>query len=251
MIRNHARQRLDELINALPPGKIDLLAEMARALNRTVVSTVDPASDLVNEEFNEDFSGRLLLFHAMHDAALTKKTFEYFFCGASRAAGRDAKQTENDVHPGEDVVVNEVRFSLKTEGGKSISPSALQISKLMEARWIRECRTGDDFCRLTRERVFKHLQHYERIITLRSFQTEKHVSYQLVEIPRALLERVDTLRPSDFSARTASGSSGATVVDPQGRPLWVLSLDGSVEKVTVRNLDIKKCRVHSCWRVVL
>jgi hypothetical protein len=251
MARSPDLLRLEELVAALPSSRVELLADMAHALQRPVVSEVALGSDLVTAEFNDDFSGRLLLFHAMHDAALTKKTFEYFFCGASRAAGRKATQTENGVHPGEDVVVDGVKFSLKTEGGKSISANALHISKLMEARWIRECRTGDDFCRLTHDRVLDHLRHYERIVSLRSFQTKTHVSYELVEVARSLLDRVGALRPSDFSARTNNGSSSATVVDPQGRGLWVLSLDGSVEKVTVRSLDIGHCRVHARWRVGL
>lgn len=100
-----AQEELANLLNQLSPERGRLLIEMGHALTRSVVANVSIDSDIVVSAFEKDFSGRLLLFHAMHDAALTKKTFEYFFCGSSRAAGREVSQTENAIHPGEDVVV--------------------------------------------------------------------------------------------------------------------------------------------------
>jgi hypothetical protein len=240
---------LTDLLAAMPAGRVVLLTEMAKALQRPITVSVAGDSDIVSEAFASDFTGRLLLFHAMHDAALTKKTFEYFFCGASRAAGRSAHHTENAVHAGEDITVDGVKFSLKTEGGKSISTKAVHISKFMEARWIRECRTGDDFCRLSHERILDHLKHYERIVTLRAFESGDYIKYDLVEIPRVLLEKIGTLRPFDFSVRSENGSSSAIVKGENGENLFTLSLDGSVEKVTVRNLLVNHCRIHAQWSV--
>jgi len=188
----------------------------------------------------------------MHDAALTKKTFEYFFCGASRASGRAAYQTQNSVHPGEDVIVDGQRFSLKTEGGKSINRQVVHISKLMEARSLRSCHSAEDYWQFAQRRIIDHLQHYERIISLRSFQGVANVvEYELVEIPRDLLLRISALTPDNFSARTANGSSSATVRSDEHHPLFTLSLDGSVEKVTIRGLDIRNCTVHARWGVKL
>jgi hypothetical protein len=246
-----AQEELAILINQLSPERISLLVEMGHALTRSVVADISSDSDIVVRAFERDFSGRLLLFHAMHDAALTKKTFEYFFCGSSRVAGRDVVLTENSVYPGEDVVVNGVKFSLKTEGGKSIRHSAIHISKLMEARWIRECHSADDFCSLSKERIGAHLNHYERIISLRSFLADSKVRYELVEIPKDVLLGISRLHPSDFSPRTENGSSRATVRGSKGNPSFVLCLDGSVEKITVRNLPLNLCKVHATWEVIL
>ena len=221
-----AQEELVSLINQLSPERVSLLIEMCHALTRSVVAEVSSDSDIVVRAFERDFSGRLLLFHAMHDAALTKKTFEYFFCGSSRAAGRNVSQTENSVYPGEDVVVDGQKFSLKTESGRSISRTAVHISKLMEARWIRGCYSAEDFCNLSRERVGAHLSHYERIISLRSFLSESKVRYELVEIPKGVLLGISRLSPPEFSARTANGSSIATVRGCDGSYLFVLSLDG-------------------------
>jgi hypothetical protein len=245
------QEELATVISQLPPERVRLLVEMGHALTRSVVSNVSADSDIVVKAFEHDFSGRLLLFHAMHDAALTKKTFEYFFCGSSRAAARTAVQTENSVYPGEDVVVDDRKFSLKTEGGRSISSTAVHISKLMEARWIRECDSQEDFCRLSKEKIGAHLSHYERIISLRSFLSDSTVKYELVEIPKEILLGISRLRPSDFSARSPNGSSSATVRGADSNAWFVLSLDGSVEKITVRNLPLRLCKIHATWEVAL
>jgi hypothetical protein len=109
-----AVEQLEALMGGLSEERVNLLVEMGRALCRTVSVGIDSRSDIVTAAFERDFSGHLLHFHAMHDAALTKKTFEYFFCGASRAAGRTAVRTQNSVHVGEDAVIGGQNFSLKT-----------------------------------------------------------------------------------------------------------------------------------------
>ncbi len=234
----------------LPLERILILIEMAKALNRQVSSTVNETSDIVTNQFNVDFTGRLLLFHAMHDAPLTKKTFEFFFCGASRASEKTAVQTANSVHPGEDVTVNNQKFSLKTESGSAIKRDEIHISKLMEARWIRECRTPIDFRNNVLHRVVEHLSGYERIISLRSFDSgQKRIEYELVEIPRRLLMEIKSLKASDFSARTTNGSTSARVTNKSGSRVFTLALDGSVEKVTVRSLKISQCIIHGRWLI--
>lgn len=188
------RQVLRDMVEALTADRVDLVVEMVRALQRPVKAVVESNSDIVSQEFANDFSGRLVLFHAMHDAALTKKTFEYFFYGASKAAGRSAHLNSNSVHPGEDVTVDGIHFSLKTEGSKSIRADVIHISKLMEARWIRECRSGDDFCRLSHARILGHIAHYDRIISLRSFESQRHFDYELIEVPCDVLMRIKSLQ---------------------------------------------------------
>ncbi len=246
-----AQKEIASLVNKLSPERTRLLIEMGHALTRSVVADVSAESDIVVRAFEHDFSGRLLLFHAMHDAALTKKTFEYFFCGSSRAAGRQAYQTSNSVYSGEDVVVDGQKFSLKTESGQSISRTSIHVSKLMEARWIRECETQDDFCTHAKTRVKAHLAHYERIVSLRSFLADSIVKYEFVEIPKEILLGISRLCPNDFSKKTANGSSRATVRGSDGSVWFVLSLDGSVEKITVRSLPLRLCKIHATWEVSL
>lgn len=240
---------LTQLAGRLTPQRQVLLLELAQALTRTIDVKAERGSDILSTAFVEDFTGRVLAYHAMHEEKMTKKTFEYVFCGASRAAGRAAEITGSPVNPGADVTVDGSKFSLKTEAAQGISADTITISKLMEARWIRECRTGADFAREVSSHVGGHLDHYERMLTLRAFDLEDgSVEYSLVEIPLTVLRQVRTLRPADFSERTKNGGSSAKVT-VNGRPAFTLRLDGSVEKITVSGLRVDVCRKHGSWRV--
>jgi hypothetical protein len=198
--------RLLKIAPELPVQRQALLVEFAEALQRDLQVQVNKASDILTPEFVEDFSGRVIAYHAMHEEKMTKKTFEYVFCKASRAAGRDADITGSPVSPGGDVTVNGVKFSLKTEAAQGISRKSITISKLMEARWIRECHSGADFAKESTTRVGGHLDHYERMITLRAFdEPDGTVEYDLIEIPLELLRKVKDMKHTDFSPRTANG----------------------------------------------
>ena len=242
---------IKELVAAaehLPPDRLGVLVDLAEALGRHIAVRFSPASDLVNEAFAEDFSGRLLAYHAFHDEKLTKKTFEFLFAAACRATGHDAEITGNTVFAGADVTVDGVAFSLKTEGARSMSRSSITVSKLMEARWIRDCRAPSDFAREVAHRVVEHLSEYQRVLILRAFETATHFEYDLVEIPVAVLRAVSGLLPDDFSPRTRSGGTSAHVMF-EGNRAFTLRLDGSVEKVTVAGLQVDLCTTHSRWKV--
>jgi hypothetical protein len=239
---------LTAIARELPVHRLGVLAQAAQALQREIQVEVGEGSDIASDAFVEDFSGRLLVYHAFHEQKLTKKTFEFVFRGASRAAGRSADITASAVNPGADVKVDGVAYSLKTEGAKSMTKKAIVVSKFMEARWIRECRTGADFAREVRDRVVEHLGKYERILTLRAFETQRAFEYSLVEIPLSLLERVGELEADDFTPRTKSGGSSAKV-RVGGQPAFTLRLDGSVEKVTLGSLQTRLCTHHATWKV--
>ncbi len=232
----------------LPEARLGVLIDLAVALRRQVSTRAEADSAIATAAFAEDFSGRLLAYHAFHEQKLTKKTFEYVFCAASRAAGHNAVITTSSVNAGADVTVDGVAFSLKTEGAKSMSKSAITVSKLMEARWIRECRTPQDFADEVRSRVVDHLGEYERIITLRAFEKPNYFDYDLVEIPVAILRLVEGLTADNFTPRTANGGSSARVLR-DGEEVFTIRLDGSVEKITISGLKTSVCTHHATWRV--
>src|SRR5262249_21781645 len=135
--------------------------------------------------------------------------------------------------------------------GSNISTTRIKISKLMEARWIRECETGGDF-RRGADRILEHFTHYERVLVLRAVTSTSPfpvVSYSLWEIPLALLKRIETLTPEDFTPKRESGTTTAKVLDEVGAVAFSLRLDGSVEKVTVEHLPLSRCRRHASWAV--
>ncbi len=245
-----AKVRLTRSIQALDDPTCAVLETIVAGLATRVVEVIAPDTDIVTAEFATNFRTRLQLHHATHEEVFKKKTFEFAFKAASIVAGRSAAMDANATSAGYDVKVDGVRYSLKTEAGKRPSTSQIKISKLMEARWIRECRTGQDYL-VNMDKVVRHIGHYDRVVILRAFQVKtpfQGVRYDLWEIPHELLRLVTTIKAEDFSARMKSGTS-TVVVKSNGKAVYKLRLDGSVEKITLEKLQLTACRVHASWSV--
>ncbi len=146
------------------------------------------------------------------------------------------------------MTVDGVRYSLKTEASADIRPARVTISKLMEARWIRGCRTPEDFVAGVTSSILEHFKKYDRVLCLRAFDQPAHVRYELLEIPLEILQAAGDLEPAAFSSKTENGSTSANV-HFRGKPAWKLRLDGSVEKVTVTSLDVRVCKLHATWTI--
>lgn len=242
--------RLTDEARRLDEAQIELLLEMATAFGWDVKVWENPESELISNGFGASLLNRLRIHHATSEEKFTKTSFEFAFKVASRFAGRRAYKTIAHTHQGADIVVDGERWSLKTEGARNMSPDAIVISKFSEARWIRDCRNGEDFARETARRLGLHLAEYDRVLTLRSrYVSEgRAVRYDLVEIPHEMLNEAVNLRPESFSQRTNSGSSSAKVYW-RGSHAFTLVLDGSVEKVTLRNIKISSCFTHASFIV--
>lgn len=237
-----------ELLNGLTSQEAELVVDLVNALKLKATANLAANSDICSEQFSADFVSRLKVYHALNDDVLKKKTFEYAFARALSKCGRAAIVTENSVLAGEDVLVDGVKYSLKTEASKAIRAHSITISKLMEARWIRECSDSNSILHAVRANVVAHLRRYDRILVLRAFKGEAFYRYRLVEIPVELLLKMDALEVSSFSARTKNGSSRATVhID--GRSAYSVVLDGSVEKITITGLLESLCFLHGEWQV--
>lgn len=243
-------QQLIRVTKQLNPGQIDLLLEMAKFMTATVSESISGKSDILTPKFRANFSNRLLIHHATHEEKFNKKSFEYAMCAAFRSDGRSANIVSDPTNPGADLIVDGVKFSLKTEASSGIHPQRITISKLMEARWIRDCHSKDDFAKFTQERVVRHLQQYNRVLMLRAFSVATGAKYDLVEIPIDVLLMMKHLKAEQFREKTAGGGSGADVMRQEIR-LFSVRFDGSVEKVTINNLLSELCIVHGTWIIPL
>ncbi len=242
-------QELIDVVKDLHPGQLDLLLEMAQAMRKDIKEDISDKSDILVPYFTKNFSNRLIIHHATHEQNFKKKAFEYAVCAAATSAGKKAKIVSDPTNPGADVIIDGEAFSLKTEASASIREKKITISKLMEARWIRECKTSRDFALETTTRVVDHLNRYERILILRAFDlSQNFVRYDLAEIPLSLLLRIGRLTENDFTPRTKSGGSSASVKQ-NGIKAFTVRLDGSVEKVTISNLSIDLCIKHGSWTI--
>ena len=150
-VNEGAKARLTKKIQSLDDPTCAVLETIVAGLSARFVEVIDSDTDIVTEPFAKNFRIRLQLHHATHEEVFKKKTFEFAFKAASIVAGRTAEMDEDVTSAGYDLKVDDVRFSLKTEAGKTTSGTHIKISKLMEARWIRECRTGQDYLALKRQ----------------------------------------------------------------------------------------------------
>ncbi len=193
----------------------------------------------------------MLIHHAVVEEKLNKKSFEYIFRDALRHDGKPARLTLSSVHPGADLILDETRFSLKTEASRGIRATKITISKLMEARWIRD----KDKFGLAQEsvrRLSDHLQGYDRIVMLRAaYLASEQVKYDLVEIPHELLALATQIGVEDIAISRGRSGGGSAVVRQNGRAVFTLKFDGSVEKITITNLLIEHCTIHATWTIPL
>ncbi len=204
--------------------------------------------DFLDDDAFEYFSTRLAAHHASSGVALKKENFEHILEQSFKRAGHDAKRTDSMVHRGADLEVEGRRFSLKTEAAKGLNPKSITISKLMEARWIRDLTGPEDAPDQVRKRILSHLQEYDRIFMLRSYGDETKVRYDLREIPKHVLGAVANLETKDFGKITNAGGTSANV-NLNGRKAFKLVLDGSVEKITISGLDVDLCPLHAWWEL--
>ena len=233
----------------LTPRRRALQLRMAEALTApAVIQRHD--SDLVDDAFSETLANSLLLHHAIHEEPLNKESFEYVMKGCAEAGGHFA-----ELNPGRgtgtwDVRVDDGRWSLKTEAARGISARTVKIEKLMEARWVRECSNPAKCASAVRTQIPAHMGGYDRILVLRAFrQTAGVMRYDLIEPPKELLlEKLSTVPAAVFTKEGAKESYGANIDDQEGRRVFRILLDSSVEKIRIW-FNVEWCRPHGSWTV--
>ena len=254
------------------------LTEYQRRLIRALVASlqvevrffVNPESDLVTSEFERAFRSKLVFYHTLMDAPYNKKAFEYGFRDALREAGRHADLMVSNTVSGLDLIADGERFSLKTEASKGIRKNSIVISKLMEARWIRDCmRSTDILVSKIQQNLVPHFHAYDRMMVLRIFsrlaevpavlsadanqdnlaimqQVQRVFQYDLVEIPVDVLRAIENLGPEDFAPISALNATKAKVTYG-GADAFTLRIDGSDEKITLAGINTSLCLLHGQW----
>ena len=244
------REDIEDAVAALrrlSPIQVEVLTGIIAkfAEDQTSEHLVD---DFLDPDAFEYFSTRLAAHHASSGVALKKENFEHILEHSFKRSGRDASLTDSMVNRGADLEVDGHGYSLKTEAAKGLNPKKITISKLMEARWIRDLNGPADVPDQVRDRIVSHLDEYERIFILRSYGNDERVRYDLHEIPKEVLAAAADLVAEDFGALTKAGGTSAKVRHG-GKVAFTLRLDGSVEKVTVSGLDVELCPLHAWWEL--
>ena len=245
--------RVRALGAALPHLSDSLLAWIERVIEQMALPhtyTRNPNSDLIDDRFLADLGDTLRIHHCFSNESLAKDKFEHALEWVARACGRKAELASRG-NPGHDITIDGVRFSLKTEGSKNIRESEIHISKFKElgkGEWTDKVSDLNGL----RNQFLAHMKAYDRVIMLRylSVKATKDRRYELVEIPKALLERAATgALAMKETTQNGARPGTCTVFGDDGARLFELYFDGGTErKLQVKHLQKSACVVHADWR---
>lgn len=205
--------------------------------------------DLFSECFCEHFGVALRMHHCFSAEPFTKDKFEFAVEQKIIDCGGKAERPGRG-NPGYDVIVNGVKVSLKTQGDQTISDDRIHISKFMELGkgiWTDKLKDLEGL----RQQFLDHLNQYDRIFILRCLKSggESMWRYELVEIPKELLQRAESGTLSmKYGSKQSPKPGYCHVEDDDRNPIFELYFDGGTErKLQVKHLLKSACVVIATW----
>jgi len=236
----------------LTVGHLKLLNAFLDTFEQPISTTRLESSDFASPDFLSAFGDVLKLHHSLSQDYLDKHRFEAALVRVFTSLGITATRHKSLTHPGQDITVDQEKWSLKTQGDRGIRHDSLHISKFMElgkGRWDDE----SDLAGL-RDQFLRHLRSYDRVFQLRYFRVIvegaplRHF-YQLVEIPLTLLRKA---RRGVFrmmhNSQQIPKPGYCTVYDRRMAILFELYFDGGTErKLQIKDLRLDQCMVHATW----
>jgi type II restriction enzyme len=201
-------------------------------------------SDIVTQAVLDNFGDRLMSHHAGSRQALSKDRFEFALEAVLNDSGIPARLVKSRTNRGHDLTIADTPVSLKTEAAANIKDDSIHVSKWMELG------KGEWKLPLLRKMFLEHMRSYERIFTLRCLDADPaHVSYELVEIPKALMLEASNcqLEVREDSRQNPKPGYGY-VRGAAGQLKYVLYFDGGTErKLQIKSLRKDLCKVHATW----
>lgn len=238
------RSDLFAVVHDLGDQQVSQLLGVARVMALPIEETINPDGDLVSEAFAAEFRARLQAHHATHTTPMDRLSFENAFLASSRAAGRSTDEAPSRTTRFFDATVDGEQTALKTEGAKSMKADKLHISKLSEAAWIQDMRSG----KKRREKTLAFLDEFlgavDRIFVLRYYRADPAPHYELVEIPTAHFAKLRSVPAAEFN----TDSPRIKIEDSKG-PIMEFRLDRSDSKITLGKIEKTRCTVHGDWRL--
>jgi hypothetical protein len=242
-------RNLYESLHDLTEGQLGWVQTVVEQFHKPASFQRSLESDLINDCVLQDFGDALRIHHCFSREAFTKDKFEYALERVLNLCEIPAILAPRG-NPGHDITIRGIPFSLKTQANKGISHRALHISKFMELGKSTWTDHEEDF-RGLREQFFRHLESYERILSLRRLRRTRTYAwhYELVEIPKSLL-----LEARDGVLRIMSQSTQFPkpayydVRDSHGESKFQLYFDaGGERKLQIKGLKKAYCLVHAEW----
>lgn len=248
MTREEKITQLMAEIPGLSDYRLGLVQNMVQVFAQpwTIVRALD--SDIISDYGLMDFGDVLRIHHCFSREPFSKDKFEFALEAVLSASGMAAELATRG-RRGYDIKITGRNVSLKTEAAKAIRADILHISKFMELGGGQWGENPADLVGL-RQQFLDNLADVDRILVLRALRKgEPDYLYELVEIPKSLLERAVDGR---FEMRTESAQfpkPGYCYVEDAGELLFSLYFDGGGErKLQIKNLRKGLCKVHASWQ---
>lgn len=248
MKRNKRLQRLLVAIPGLGDYRLELVDRVVSVFSQSWEIYRAPESDIISDSSLVDFGDVLRLHHSFSREPFSKDKFEFALETVLKASGSVAQLAPRGTR-GYDLSIAGQKFSLKTEAAKGILLKKLHISKFMELGGGQWGDNPDDLIGL-RQQFLDNLAGINRILVLRALRKgAPDYLYELVEIPKNLLEMAGNGR---FEMRAESRQypkPGYCIVEENGKALFSLYFDGGGErKLQIKGLMKELCIVHATWR---
>jgi type II restriction enzyme len=256
------QRALEVLLNQVPVDRSRVVEKfLTRLAELSADVDVNRRSDLLVASFAGMFSQRLLAHHAMllDGARLMKEHFEFALIEAAREAGWSADKALRN-NPGEDIIIENTRFSLKTEAEVQMNLSRAKVSKWMEARWLRgkdstgeviwqEAIGSDD----APGKLTTNLGSYHRILLLRVFNIPGGARYEMWELDHSLFSEVLHLTVEDIqlagrSEKTYNAQVRVRALDDGVEIPFQLKFDAA-GKITIERIDLRYAFRHGSWTI--
>lgn len=244
-MRKERLQRLIASLENLSDGQLRLV-ESAIAIFQFPHSFRQLSKTLLTPGMFADFGDALRLHHAFSAEPFTKDKFEFLLWKTFTAGKVDAALAAKG-NPGHDLSIAGERFSLKTQADRNVKAERIWISKFMElgrGKW----ETEQDLAGL-RDSFLRHMNHYDRVLSLRALRKGPQWHYEMVEIPKTVLQRAASGKiVMQHESRQTPKPGYCDARDDSGTLLFRLYFDGGTErKLQVKDLVKSACMVHGEW----
>lgn len=245
------KERINRLISAIPnlsDYKLQLIDKVVRVFSLPRDYTRSNDSVIVSKGVMQDFGDVLHLHHCFSREPFSKDKFEYALENVLKINGINVSLA-NRGQKGHDIKILGENYSLKTEAAKTIRTEIIHISKFMELGGGQWGDNPDDLIGL-RKQFLKALSGVKRILILRALRKgNPDYFYELVEIPKSLLEKAVKGELKMMLDSKQSPKPGYCYVKHRGVVLYSLYFDGGGErKLQIKGIPKNLCLVHASWR---
>lgn len=247
MEREESRHsRLIKIIEQFPENRLHWLESVTDILNcpqRFVLHK----QKFMHKDWSLSFGDALMIHHAFSQEPFTKDKFEYALVSTANLVDIKADFAPRG-NRGHDVVINNKKYSLKTQADKSIKEDSIWISKYMElgkGNWSDDPRQLVGLVLL----FLNHLKESDKILILRCLSKAPNWKYELVEVPKQLLERSKNGEiEMKIESKQMPKPGYCTVKDNSGLIDFQLYFDGGSErKLQIKSLRKSLCKVIGEW----